>query len=337
MSSQDWQPNANADMLRLRGEINRVVRDFFYQRQVLEVETPLLAQHPVSDPYIECLSCEHQGRPYYLQSSPEYAMKRMLAAGCGDIYSLAKVFRAGESGRRHNVEFTMLEWYRDGFNDRQLMSEIETLIQTLLPVFSEHNKKVASSGDQQPRSELAVTYRSYGDLFAEHLAVDPHTASLGDLQHCVDQHLDMGDYRCEDISTALDVLISQYIEPQLPKGLVFIYDYPACQAALARVLPNEQGQLVAKRFEAFVDGMELANGYWELQNATEQRERFMADNKQRRESGLTEVSIDERLLAAMESGLPDCSGVALGVDRLLLQLSEAEHISEVLSFDWARA
>ncbi|MBB6521081.1 EF-P lysine aminoacylase EpmA [Pseudoteredinibacter isoporae] len=336
MSSQDWQPNANTGMLRLRGAINRAVRDFFHQREVLEVETPLLAQHPVSDPYIECLSCLHQGQPYYLQSSPEYAMKRMLAAGCGDIYSLAKVFRAGESGRRHNVEFTMLEWYRKGFDDRQLMAELENLIQELVPIFSGYDGRVLGESTTEACSTLPVRYKSYGDLFNEHLAINPHEASLADLQDCIDQHLDMGDYRCEDISTALDVLISQYIEPLLP-GLVFIYDYPACQAALARVMPDEQGQLVAKRFEVFIDGMELANGYWELQDAKEQRARFLADNQQRRNSALPEVSIDERLLAAMESGLPDCAGVALGMDRLLLQLSEAEHISEVLSFAWPRA
>ncbi|GAA6153767.1 EF-P lysine aminoacylase EpmA [Pseudoteredinibacter isoporae] len=337
MNSQDWQPNAHSEMLQLRGAVNRTVRDFFHQRRVLEVETPLLAQHPVSDPYIECLRCSHQGKPYYLQSSPEYAMKRMLAAGSGDIYSLAKVFRAGESGRRHNTEFTMLEWYREGFDDRQLMTELEALIQSVMPVFSEHHSNRASAERGAFRSILPVVYKSYGDLFCEHLSVDPHSASLAELQACIDRHLDMGGYRCDDISTALDVLISQHIEPQLPQGLVFIYDYPACQAALARVMPDDQGRLVAKRFEAFVDGMELANGYWELQDAQEQRERFTADNQQRRNRGLTEVSIDERLLAAMASGLPDCAGVALGLDRLLLQLSEAEHISEVLSFAWSRA
>lgn len=330
MSLQHWQPSATGDMLRLRAQLNRLIRNFFYRQQVLEVETPLLAQFPVSDPYIECLSTQHQEQSYYLQSSPEYAMKRMLAAGSGDIYSLSKVFRAGENGRRHNVEFTMLEWYREGFDDRRLMAELEALIKELW-LF------VESSGDGEGSIPLQVCYKSYRDLFLEHLHIDPHTVSLESLLRCIDERLDVGAYRCEDISTALDLLISQYIEPKLPRGLVFIFDYPACQSALARVIEDEAGQRVAKRFEAFLNGMELANGYWELQDAKEQRLRFIADNEQRIKSGLPPVGLDERLLAAMEAGLPDCAGVALGVDRLLLQLSGAKSIAEVLSFAWGKA
>lgn len=330
MTFHNWQPSATGEMLRLRAQLNRLIRDFFYRRQVVEVETPLLAQYPVSDPYIECLSVLHQGQNYYLQSSPEYAMKRMLAAGVGDIYSLSKVFRAGENGRRHNVEFTMLEWYREGFDDHQLMAELEALIKELW-VLGGALKGAAES------TSLTINYKSYRDVFLEHLGIDPHQASLESLQQCVDQHLEMGSYRCEDVSTALDVLISQYIEPKLPKGLLFIYDYPACQAALARVVDDETGQAVARRFEVFINGMELANGYWELQDAKEQRRRFVADNVQRIESGLPQVGIDERLLAAMEAGLPSCAGVALGVDRLLLQLSGAKSITEVLSFAWSKA
>ncbi|MCV6621409.1 MAG: EF-P lysine aminoacylase EpmA [Cellvibrionaceae bacterium] len=329
MTEADWQPNANFETLRLRAILNRFIREFFHERSVLEVETPLLAQHPVSDPYIECLSCLHQGENYHLQSSPEYAMKRLLAAGSGDIYSLAKVFRAGESGRRHNVEFTMLEWYRLGLDDHQLMQELAELVCQAA--------KLIAVQSNLPTAELNVKYLSYREVFIEHLSIDPHDASLSELQQCIDRHLDMGDYRCEDKSTALDILISQCIEPKLCSGLVFIYDYPSCQSALARLAQNEHGQLVARRFEVFLNGMELANGYWELQDAQEQRQRFVADNQQRQQSGLPEVSIDDRLLAAMESGLPECAGVALGVDRLLLQLSKALHIEEVLSFAWSRA
>ncbi|MCV6626003.1 MAG: EF-P lysine aminoacylase EpmA [Cellvibrionaceae bacterium] len=303
-------------LLQARAVLNRQLRAFFEARQVLEVETPLLARCPVSDPFIECLQVASNG--YYLQSSPEYAMKRLLADGSGDIYSLAKVFRAGESGSRHNVEFTLLEWYRLGFDDKQLMAELAELLQSLSP-------------------GLVVHYYSYRALFEQSLSLDPHRASLAELQLRVDEYLDMGDYRCEDISTALDLLISQVIEPKLPAGLVFVYDYPACQAALARITPDEQGVPVAKRFEAFLNGMELANGYWELCDGAEQKRRFKQDLALRAEQGLPQVPIDERLVAALDSGLPDCAGVALGVDRLLMQLSGADTIGEVLSFDFGRA
>lgn len=335
MSGVKWQPDASIHSLQRRALLNRQIRQFFEQRHVLEVETPLLAQHPVSDPYIECLKLATPERDYFLQSSPEYAMKRLLAAGSGDIYSLAKVFRAAESGRRHNIEFTMLEWYRLGLNDQQLMAEVAELVQSLYAAIS--SVEGSSSPTNRPIEPLPLRYISYRDVFLEHVQIDPHAASLAQLQACIDESLDMGEYRCEDVSSALDIIISQLIEPQLDNGLLFIYDYPASQAALARTSKNEQGQVVAKRFEMFLNGMELANGYWELQDARELRARFESDNKQRALSGLPCVSLDERLLAAMEAGLPECAGVALGVDRLLLQLSKAEHIKETLSFAWENA
>jgi len=298
--------------------LNRYIREFFYQRQVLEVEVPLLAAAGVSDPHIDCLTTRFNQSDYYLQSSPEYAMKRLLADGCGDIYSLAKAFRNGEQGRRHNPEFSMLEWYRLGFDEQQLMAEVAELIAGLI-------------------DELAVVYLSYGELFQQYLEINPHTATLNDLQGLVCQHLDMGDYACPDTSTALDILISQIIEPQLPLGLVFIYDYPAEQAALARLAKNSGGQPVAKRFEAFLNGMEIANGYWELSDAAEQGRRFKHDLQRRQQQGLAAVPLDQNLMAALEQGLPDCAGVAIGVDRLLMQLSSAGSISEVLSFDISRA
>lgn len=315
--SEFWMPSASFDNLKARAELNKQLRGFFEQQNVMEVETPNLASCGVTDPYIECVQTTLAGKQYYLQSSPEYAMKRLLAAGSGDIYSLSKVYRSGENGRRHNVEFTLLEWYRLGFDDRELMAEVARLVGSLIP-------------------KLEVNSFSYQQLFERYLDVNPHQAELPVLQALVSEHLDMGDYICEDISTALDLLISQVIEPLLPAGLVFVYDYPAVQAALARIVENDDGQIIARRFEAFLNGMELANGYWELSDASEQDLRFAADLAQRRDAGLPQLEADHKLLAALKHGLPDCAGVALGVDRLLMQMLGAGSISEVISFDFSR-
>lgn len=318
MPIPSWTSSATPAILQRRAQLNRYLREFFYQRQVLEVEVPLMAAAGVSDPHIDCLTTRFNQADYYLQSSPEYAMKRLLADASGDIYSLGKAFRNGEQGRRHNPEFTMLEWYRLGFDEQQLMAEVAELIAGLI-------------------DDLPVVYLSYGELFVQHLGINPYTAALNDLQALVHQHLDMGDYVCPDSSTALDILISQIIEPQLPRGLVFICDYPAEQAALARLAKNSGGQPVAKRFEAFLNGMEIANGYWELNDAAEQRRRFEHDLQLRQQQGLAAVPLDQHLMAALENGLPDCAGVAIGIDRLLMQLSSASSIAEVLSFDISRA
>lgn len=315
--SELWMPSASIDNLKARAELNNQLRGFFEQRDIMEVETPNLASCGVTDPYIECVQTTLADRQYYFQSSPEYAMKRLLAAGSGDIYSLSKVYRSGENGRRHNVEFTLLEWYRLGLDDRELMAEVARLVGSLIP-------------------KLEVHSFSYQQLFERYLDVNPHQAELSILQALVSEHLDMGDYICEDISIALDLLISQVIEPLLPTGLVFVYDYPAVQAALARLTYDDEGQMIARRFEAFLNGMELANGYWELSDASEQDLRFAADLAQRRDAGLPQLEADHKLLAALKHGLPDCAGVALGVDRLLMQMLGAGSISEVISFDFSR-
>ena len=316
-SSPSWMPSASIDNLKARAKLNQQLRGFFERLGVMEVETPNLASCGVTDPYIECVQTSLAGRQYFFQSSPEYAMKRLLAAGSGDIYSLSKVYRSGENGRCHNVEFTLLEWYRLGLSDRELMAEVAELVESLIP-------------------ELEVHYFSYQKLFERYLDINPHRASLPELQALVNEHLDVGDYICEDTSTALDLLISQVIEPLLPAGLVFVYDYPAVQAALARLAENSDGQVIARRFEAFLNGMELANGYWELIDATEQAERFAADLATRHAAGLPQLEADQKLLAALECGLPDCAGVALGVDRLLMQVLGADSISDVISFDFSR-
>jgi len=280
---------------------------------VLEIEAPVMGAAAVSDPFIESLPVVCSGRRYHLQSSPEYAMKRLLAAGCGAIYSLGKVFRGGERGRKHNPEFTLLEWYRPGWDERQLMDEVAALVRGLLP-------------------DIPVQWLSYRDWFETHLGIDPHIASADTLARLARERIDIsaGD---EDRGFWLDLLVTHELEAALPGGLTFVYDYPASQAALARLDEDAQGQPVARRFEAFIDGMELANGYWELTDAAEQRARFEADQDQRRARGLPVNPLDEKLLDALSAGLPDCAGVALGVDRLLMCLSGAKHISEVIAFD----
>lgn len=317
MSASDWQPTASRQALEARARLLTQIRQFFADRGVLEVEVPLLAAATVTDPHIDSVQASCNGRTCYLQTSPEFAMKRLLASGSGPIYSLGKAFRNGESGRRHNPEFTMLEWYRPGFDDHRLMDEVETLIGAVMPL----------SG---------VERLSYRELFLRHLGVDPHTAALGQLKALARQQVEI-DWDDDNRDTWLDILITHAIEPQLGAGLTFIYDYPATQAALARVCENNLGQPVARRFEAFVGGMELANGYWELTDNQEQARRFQADLVRRHELGLPAYPEDQRLLQALAAGLPDTAGVALGVDRLLMLVNGAESLEEVLAFPFARA
>lgn len=302
---QDWRPGASNKLLQLRAELNRAIREFFYQRQVLEVETPLLCQAPVTDPNIEPIQA--QGR--YLHTSPEYAMKRLLCADSGDIFQIAKVFRCGEAGQRHNPEFSMLEWYRVGWNHWQLMDEVAELLRLVLK-------------QSFPRIDL-----SYADALKQfaHLnwpACDDATIRAKGIELAgVDLELDRDGW--------LDIIMSHQVEPGLPRDtLVFIYDYPESQAALAKVRSDEQGA-VAERFEVYLNGVELANGYHELTDHQEQKRRFMAEAQGR--------DIDQRLLQAMSSGMPDCAGVAMGLDRILMVLSNLRLIDEVLSFSWERA
>ena len=307
-------------MLRARAALLARIRAFFAGRDILEVETPLLCAAGITDPAIEPLVVERgvslkQAR--YLQTSPEYAMKRLLACHGLPIFQLARAFRDGEAGARHNPEFTLLEWYRPGFDHHALMAEVAELLRSCL-------------------GERPLHYYSYRQLFLESLAVDPFTATADELQSLARTRLDTGTIS-GDRDLWLDLLMSHLVEPQLAdRGMCFIYDYPASQAALARI-ETVDGVAVGHRFELYVDGMELANGYFELLDAAEQRRRFEQDNLRRRELGLPERPLDERLLAALEHGLPQCSGVALGVDRLLMLSTGVADIRQVLAFDWARA
>ena len=311
-----WQPGATMATLRQRSRVLAKLRDFFQQRQVMEVDVPLLSRATVTDHNIDSIQACNADVAAYLQTSPEYFMKRLLAAGSGDIYSLGKAFRDAENGRRHNPEFTMLEWYRCGWDEHQLMDEVAELIASLVP-------------------EISVRRCSYADVFIQHLQVDPHFADLADLQRMA---VIAGSEAWADETRAncLDLLFSVLIEPQLEDGLVLVYDYPACQAALAKCAEDSQGRQISRRFEGFLNRVELANGYCELTDAAEQASRFAEDQRLRKLSNKTPVTADSQLLAAMEAGLPECAGVAMGVDRLLMQLQGADSIDQVMPFSWER-
>ena len=316
-----WQPGITTSSLRYRSELLQKLRNFFYQRQVIEVDVPVLARSTVTDSNVESIKSGVSGGSGYLQTSPEYFMKRLLAAGCDDIFCLGKAFRDAESGRRHNPEFTILEWYRCGWNEHQLMDEVAELITQLT--------------DLSAQEGLSVTKRSYGECFQSVLGVDPHSAELSSLRQLA-VTVGSQSWAQESRANCLDLIFSLAVEPQLSDGLVFIYDYPACQAALAQTHLNTHNQLVSRRFEVFFNKMELANGYMELTDAEQQRQRFGEDCDQRRASNKPELAIDEKLMAALDHGLPPCAGVALGVDRLLMQLQGATSIDQVMAFSWPR-
>ncbi|WP_299195190.1 EF-P lysine aminoacylase EpmA [uncultured Amphritea sp.] len=319
-----WQATAPIENLRKRAQIFAQIREFFAARDVLEVETPLMTSAAVSDPYIDTIECRYHPLPgqqeqaRYLQSSPEYAMKRLLASGSGAIYQICKAFRNGECGRRHNPEFTMLEWYRPGFYHHQLMDEVEALVG---PV-------IGMAGFQRI---------SYNELFRQYLQLDLQTATVNELAAITRQHIDiqMDD---DNRDNWLNLLMSHVIEPQLAdKGAVFVYDYPASQAALSRIAEDDNGQPVACRFELFIAGVELANGYYELTDAAEQAKRFAKDIAQRQTEGLPLRPTDGLLVEALENGMPECAGVAMGLDRLVMLALGTEQISDVIALPFDRA
>ncbi len=318
-TASDWQAGANLARLQQRAALLAALRRFFAERGVLEVETPQLMASCVPDPMIEALRTQYHGaspQTLYLQSSPELAMKRLLAAGSGAIYQICHAFRDGESGRFHNPEFTLLEWYRPNFTHHQLMQEVEALLSQIL-------------------SSPAAHYLSYQQAFIQYAQLDPLQASLQQLQQHIAQWMPLSSAKSLEHDACLQLIMSQDIEPHLGQAApTFIYDYPISQAALARRLPHNS-QLAA-RFEVYVQGIELANGFHELSDAEEQRQRFQAELQQRQQSGAHQPPLDERFLAALQAGLPDSSGVALGVDRLLMLQTSATCIDEVLAFSLAR-
>jgi lysyl-tRNA synthetase class 2 len=310
-----------------RARVYDHIRRFFAERGVLEVETPILSAAGNTDTQIESLHCEvraaGQGdhRRRWLRTSPEFFHKRLLAAGAGAIFELGKVFRDGEYGARHNPEFTLLEWYRPGWDHHRLMGEVAELVQELLR---------AGGHPVWPQQQL-----SYAELFQRHAGLDPFAVSLADLHERLHA---AGVLQPERLARdeALDYLRGAVIEPLLPAGqLSFVYDFPASQAALARIRPGSPA--VAERFELYLGRVEVANGYHELSDAMEQRRRFDADLRQRAAQARALPPVDERLLAALQQGLPDCAGVALGVDRLLMALAGQSDLRQLLPFPFARA
>ncbi|MBD5769593.1 EF-P lysine aminoacylase EpmA [Marinomonas colpomeniae] len=319
-----WQPSADLSILKKRAQLLKAVRAFFDTRYVMEVDTPCLSLGSISDPHIEVLNShtrsQGQDLTYYLQTSPEYAMKRLLCAGSGSIYQLGKVFRAEDVGRRHSIEFTMLEWYRVGFDHWQLMDEIQCLLVTLF-------------GDDSLQCERL----SYQDAFLRHTGLDPFSASLAQLQEYSHACTEYG-LQEVDRDTLLELIFSSVVEAAIgTQQPCFVHSYPASQAALAKTHMDENGQLVAARFELYWQGMELANGYHELTDAEEQAKRFAEDKATRSSLKLADRQFDERLIHALESGMPECAGVALGIDRLLMLKCSKSHISEVLPFAHSRS
>ncbi len=316
----DWRPTATLEILRERARLLAEVRAFFASRSVLEVETPVLGHGGSTDLHLASLSVEATtpaGRErLWLQTSPEFAMKRLLAAGSGPIFQLARCFRDGEVGRRHNLEFTLLEWYRPGFSLDELIEEAVELVRHVLG-----------------RAPGPLRRRRYRELFHEHLAIDPFSIELAALRRLAGERggLSMFDASRDD---CLDLLLSLAIEPHLGRGGIdVVVDYPASQAALARRHRDpEDGEWVASRFELYLDGLELANGYDELTDAEEQAARFDEDNVARRAAGLPEVDVDVRLLAALAHGMPEGSGVALGIDRLIQLALGKSSVAEVMAF-----
>lgn len=310
-----WRPTAKISTLKKRAEIIDNVRQFFKTRGVLEVETPLLSHATVPDPNIPSFAVPqsqvgHNTPAYcYLQTSPEFAMKRLLAAESESIFQICKAFRRDEISSTHNPEFTMLEWYRTGFDHHQLMSEMDELLQLILDTEQKANR---------------LTYQ---ELFEKHVGINPHKASTEKLSQCakknnisIDSELDKDQW--------LDLLLSYLIQPKLQHP-TFVYNYPTSQAALSRI-----NNSVAERFEVFIKGYEIANGFHELSDAKEQNHRFQAELIERKKQGMKTVPIDSQLLSALEHGLPDCAGVALGVDRLVMLALGLSNIKEAISFDF---
>ncbi len=329
-SSSDWQPTATLEVLKLRAQMLQSIRAFFSQRGVLEVETPMLSAAATTDPALSSFVTRYngplfpRGKNFYLHTSPEFPMKRLLAAGSGSIYQICKVFRDGESGRLHNPEFTLLEWYRLGFDHHRLMDEVEELVVQLLG----------------SRLRLDTTERlSYREAFQRYVKIDPHTATISDFSNAAKARgLNASDELLaqKDLSAWRDLLLIHAIEPHLgQKRLTFLYDFPAAQASLARIQPGNPP--LAARFELYLDGIELANGFRELTDAEEQRTRFEQQLLAREIKDLPSVPLDEYLLTALKHGLPDCAGVALGLDRLVMLAASTHAIKYILAFPLDRA
>lgn len=315
-----YQPTCDLKALQARAKMYAQLRQFFAERDVMEVETPVLSQAGVTDVHLASVQAlRHIGgrkQTHYLQTSPEFAMKRLLASGSGPIYQICKVFRDDEHGRKHNSEFTMLEWYRPSFTLKDLMFEVSDLLNVTL---------------RHRFGEIRPTVLSYKHAFMDRLDLNPLQASLKNLKdtcHRVGLNLDLG----EDRLGYMDLLFSHMVEPSLGFDTpVFLTDFPPEMASLAKTRIDEDGELVAARFELYIEGLELANAYDELIDAEVLRSRFEADNAERKKLGLHVMPLDEYLLAALPD-MPECSGIALGIDRLLMVATEKMRLEKVITF-----
>jgi len=322
-----WRPGATAEVLKLRAVLLARIRTFFAQNDVLEVDTPVLSRFGGTDPAIEPLCSAYrgpghnEGLPLYLHSSPEFFMKRLLAAGSGPVYQLAHVFRNGELGRRHNPEFMLLEWYRPGMDYLALMDEVDALLAFVLQ----------DRLDYRPARRI-----SYRQWFLDGTGLDPWVDSVTAFRLFAEQQLGPAPATLDDseLDPWLDLLVSHWLEPKLDGAPVFIHDYPVSQAALARIRHDEVA--VAERFELYIKGIELANGFHELSDAQQQRQRFEHENRVREAAGQATLPIDRQLLAALQSGLPDCSGVAIGFDRLVMLAAGLPGIAAAMPFCFDR-
>ncbi len=322
--SESWRPAASRTALLRRARVLRDIRAFFDQRGVLEVETPLLSRSCATDPHLTSFATRYQQQELFLNTSPEFCMKRLVAAHGEAVFQICKAFRADELGPVHNPEFTMLEWYRPGLDMFALMDEVAELVQMLASAHAiEHGH---------------IQRISYADAFREAAGLEPHSASADECRRCAVRHGVEQPVGLEDaVDEWLDWLLTQLVMPSFQTGgFTFLYDYPQSQAALAKLRRDRDGNTVAARFELFYGALELANGFDELRDAAEQRERFDRDNRLRNFNGLPSSSMDEYLLQALTHGLPACSGVALGLDRLLMVLDRADRIEQVLAFPFSR-
>ena len=313
--SESWRPTADKQLIELMAETYTKIRQFMAARNILEVETPVLSHATVTDVQLDSFHSEYSSpqtasaRTLYLQTSPEYAMKRLLASGTGAIYQISRVFRNEEQGKLHNPEFTILEWYQPDYDHHQLMQEFESLLNL-----------------------FAMTHcdkTSYAEIFIQHIGLDPHTCDTNELTMMAQQYGLSSTIK--ERSTLLDFIFSYKIAPILGNSRpVFVYDYPACQCALAKL--SDGAPEVAARFELFINGMEIANGFHELTDAEEQLARFEQDLALRKKEKRPDLAIDHLFLDALKQGLPDCAGVAVGIDRLLMAMTGAKDIRDVLTF-----
>jgi len=325
MSASDWRPAASLDLLRSRASMLARIRAYFASQEVLEVQTPVLSAAAVSDPQIESIAAmPARGQRRFLQTSPEYPMKRLLAAGIGDCYQVCPVFRDGESGRLHNPEFTMIEWYRLDFGAAEMEHDVERLL------------RVACA---EIRNFAPARFVTYCEAIRDACGIDSRIAGESEIRAALGARgIEPADAGTWDRDDWLDLLMGAVVGPSLGKDApAFVHDYPPSQAALARLRSEPDGSQFAERFELYVDGLELANGFRELGDAVEQRGRFAQDLEMRRKRGQVENPLDERLLAALAQGLPDCAGVALGLDRLVMAAHRLPSLEAAMAFPSGRA